>query len=64
MIYLIFFAAAIVLTIIIGKLLLPLLISMKVKQSIRQDGPQRHLSKAGTPTMGGLIFIPAAVILC
>ena len=39
MIYLIFFAAAIVLTIIIGKLLLPLLISMKVKQSIRQDGP-------------------------
>lgn len=32
-------------------------------QSIREDGPQSHLSKAGTPTMGGILFIPIAVVL-
>ncbi|MCG0276989.1 MAG: phospho-N-acetylmuramoyl-pentapeptide-transferase [Thermanaeromonas sp.] len=30
---------------------------MKAGQTVRDDGPRRHLSKAGTPTMGGLIFL-------
>ena len=62
--YLVFFVAAVALTIIIGKIILPLLVKMKVKQSIRREGPEAHLKKAGTPTMGGLIFIAAALICC
>ena len=58
------FLGALLLTIIIGRVLLPVLINLKVKQSIRQEGPQKHLAKAGTPTMGGLIFIAAALICC
>ena len=64
MIYSLYFIAAVILTVIIGKVLLPVLINMKVRQSIREEGPQAHLKKAGTPTMGGLIFIAAAVICC
>jgi phospho-N-acetylmuramoyl-pentapeptide-transferase len=30
-------------------------------QRVRDDGPQRHLEKEGTPTMGGVLFVPAAV---
>lgn len=33
-----------------------------IGQQIREDGPQRHISKAGTPTMGGVAIIGAAVI--
>jgi len=58
------FAAALLLTVLCGHFMLPVLIRLKVGQSIRSDGPQRHLSKAGTPTMGGLIFIPVLVLLC
>lgn len=58
------FVGALILTIAIGYLLLPKLIDLKVRQSIREDGPQKHLSKSGTPTMGGLIFIAAALLCC
>lgn len=40
-----------------GWLLIPVLRKLKIGQSIRSVGPKQHLSKAGTPTMGGLIFI-------
>lgn len=60
---LIYFAAGVSLTVLIGHVLLPLLIRLKVGQSIRAEGPQKHLSKSGTPTMGGLIFIAAMLIL-
>lgn len=44
----------------------PLLIrwlrSRDIGQQIRQDGPQRHLTKAGTPTMGGLALVGAVLI--
>lgn len=39
----------------------PLLRNLKVGQVIREDGPQSHLKKAGTPTMGGAFFVPIAV---
>lgn len=39
----------------------PMLQNLKMGQIIREDGPQTHLRKAGTPTMGGLFFIPVAV---
>jgi phospho-N-acetylmuramoyl-pentapeptide-transferase len=35
---------------------------VKVGQSVRKDGPQSHLSKAGTPTMGGTLILAAIVI--
>lgn len=56
----------IILTYLIGPLILtailipvaiPLLKRMKFGQSIRKEGPQSHLEKTGTPTMGGLTFL-------
>ena len=45
----------------IGYLLIPVLRALKAGQSIREEGPTWHNSKAGTPMMGGLMFILAAV---
>ena len=47
----------------IGYFLIPLLRALKAGQSIREVGPTWHNNKAGTPMMGGIMFI-AAVILC
>lgn len=47
---------------ILGPLLIPLLRALKFGQRVRSDGPKRHLKKAGTPTMGGIIFIIALVV--
>jgi phospho-N-acetylmuramoyl-pentapeptide-transferase len=41
---------------------IPYLRRMKVSQSVRDDGPQTHLTKAGTPTMGGLAIVFALII--
>ena len=46
----------------IGYLLLPVLRALKAGQSIREAGPTWHNYKAGTPMMGGIMFILAAVI--
>ncbi|MCR5743788.1 MAG: phospho-N-acetylmuramoyl-pentapeptide-transferase [Lachnospiraceae bacterium] len=43
-------------------LLIPFLRKLKFGQQEREDGPKEHLKKAGTPTMGGLAFVPAAAI--
>ena len=56
-------AVAAVLSGVIGYFLLPILRALKAGQSIREDGPIWHNYKAGTPMMGGLMFI-AAAILC
>ena len=45
-----------------GYLLLPLLRALKAGQSIREIGPTWHNYKAGTPMMGGLMFITGALI--
>ncbi len=53
---------------LITGLLMPLFIRLMknggIGQQIRADGPQRHLIKQGTPTMGGLIMIIGVVITC
>ena len=54
-------AAACILSGILGKLLLPLLRALKAGQSVRSIGPTWHNIKAGTPLMGGLMFIGAAL---
>lgn len=51
------FVVALVVTLLLGPVLIPLLRRLKFGQSIRDDGPSRHLSKAGTPTMGGIMFL-------
>ena len=53
-------AAGFLLTLLIGKFLIPELRKLKAGQEIRADGPTWHKSKAGTPTMGGIMFILGA----
>lgn len=47
----------------LGKIFIPMLKKKKIGQNIREVGPQSHMSKAGTPTMGGIIFILTALIM-
>lgn len=56
------FAISLVVTLLLGPLIIPLLRRMKFGQNIRSDGPSRHMSKAGTPTMGGVMFIAGTVV--
>lgn len=41
----------------------PKLRALKLGQVIREEGPKAHLSKAGTPTMGGLLVVPVGVLI-
>jgi len=50
---------ALVIGLLLGPLAISLLRYLKFGQTIRSDGPARHLKKAGTPTMGGIIFLLA-----
>ena len=40
-------------------IVIPFLHKLKFGQQVRDDGPQAHLKKKGTPTMGILLFLPA-----
>jgi phospho-N-acetylmuramoyl-pentapeptide-transferase len=51
------------LTAVLGYWVVPLLRQLKAGQVIREDGPQTHLKKGGTPTMGGVFFIPVGALL-
>lgn len=42
---------------LLGPRIIPLLRSLKIGQTVREDGPRSHLAKTGTPTMGGVIFL-------
>ena len=53
---------ALVICFFLGPWLIRKLQALKIGQSIRDDGPDSHLSKQGTPTMGGLLIIFAVVI--
>lgn len=52
-----------VLTILLGIIVVPILKKHKIGQIVRNDGPQSHLKKNGTPIMGGIIMIIVSVIL-
>ena len=60
---LLFALCAFVLALILGKAVIPALRALKAGQSIREIGPSWHNAKAGTPTMGGIIFILAAAVV-
>lgn len=53
---------ALIICFVIGPWLIRKLQSLQIGQQIREDGPQSHLSKKGTPTMGGILIIFAVVI--
>ncbi|BDH61045.1 phospho-N-acetylmuramoyl-pentapeptide-transferase [Lysinibacillus sp. PLM2] len=44
-------------SVVLAPFLIPLLRRLKFGQSIREEGPKSHMKKAGTPTMGGIIFL-------
>ena len=56
-------AVAFVLSAVFGRLLIPVLRALKAGQSIREVGPTWHNYKAGTPMMGGLMFIAASIVI-
>ena len=55
-------AVSFILTVMAGRLLIPALRALKAGQSIKEIGPAWHMSKQGTPTMGGLMFIAAIAL--
>lgn len=50
-------------TFFLGSRVVPMLQALKAGQFIREDGPRSHHQKAGTPTMGGIFFVPTAVVI-
>ena len=53
---------AFVISVILGPIIIPFLRKLKMGQTERVEGVQSHLKKAGTPTMGGIIFLIATVV--
>ena len=53
---------ALVISLVMGPWLIRRLRDFQVGQVIRQEGPESHRAKAGTPTMGGLLILAAALI--
>lgn len=54
-------ATAFIMTVLLAPIGIPMLRRLKFGQSIREEGPQSHQKKAGTPTMGGLIFLVSII---
>lgn len=55
--------AAFALSLILGPIVIPVLRRVKAGQTERDDGPESHLKKTGTPTMGAFIFLISAIIV-
>ena len=53
---------ALIVCYVLGPPMIEWLAQVKLGQKIRKEGPQSHLAKAGTPTMGGLLIVSAIVI--
>ncbi len=62
MLFILIFFAALVCGIIIAPICIRFLTRLKCGQEIRDEGPEWHKSKSGTPTMGGIIFIVAGTV--
>ena len=52
-----------IISVILGPFVIPFLRKLKVGQTERVEGVQAHLKKAGTPTMGGVIFLVSIIII-
>ncbi|WP_395344745.1 phospho-N-acetylmuramoyl-pentapeptide-transferase [Ningiella sp. W23] len=55
---------ALLIAILIGPRMILWLQRMQIGQTVRDDGPQSHLSKSGTPTMGGVLILAAIITSC
>jgi phospho-N-acetylmuramoyl-pentapeptide-transferase len=55
-------ATSFILTVILAPIGIPMLRRLKFGQSIREEGPQSHMKKAGTPTMGGILFLLSIIV--
>src|SRR5512141_1070082 len=53
---------ALLLALLLGPPMIQMLRRRLIGQAIREDGPRSHLSKAGTPTMGGLLILLAVIL--
>lgn len=53
---------AFLITVLLAPLFIPFLRRLKFGQSIRDEGPESHQKKTGTPTMGGIVFLVSIVI--
>lgn len=49
-------------SVILGPVIIPFLKRLKVGQTVRDEGPQAHLKKNGTPTMGGILILISIVV--
>ena len=50
------------LNLVISPFVIPMLRRLKFGQNVRDDGPQAHLKKSGTPTMGGVIILTSIIL--
>ena len=50
-------------TVVLGIIIVPILKRLKIGQIERNDGPESHLKKQGTPTMGGIIIMLGIIIV-
>lgn len=57
------FGLGLVFSLLLGPIIIPMLHKLKFGQNIRKEGPKSHMKKAGTPTIGGLIFLISIVIV-
>src|SRR5438105_12288299 len=53
---------ALAISLLAGPLVIRKLTAYKIGQAVRDDGPQTHLTKAGTPTMGGALILVSIVV--
>src|ERR1044072_4448776 len=53
---------ALIISFIVGPTMIRKLAAYKIGQSVRDDGPQTHLIKSGTPTMGGALILVSVAI--
>ena len=53
---------ALVLSFVVGPAMIRKLTAYKIGQAVRDDGPQSHLAKAGTPTMGGALILVSVIV--
>jgi len=53
---------AFAISVALGPVIIPFLRKLKFGQTVRDDGPQSHLKKNGTPTMGGIIFLISVIL--
>ncbi len=55
-------AVSIVLTLVLGPVLIRSVRRLQIGQNVREEVPERHRAKAGTPTMGGILILAASLV--